>query len=254
MNEIISSAVLPPVLFVYLAVLALLFRRHILGRGVAYLMLLCLLAASLPATSKLLARPLLHDQPDAATLSSFAPDVILVPTGGIYADPSGGLHPNAETLKRVALARRLQGRLRLPMILSGGDPDELGTSEAEVARRTFAPAAPVLLDTAAIDTSENAADFALLMKKNGFNRPLLVTSDSHMQRMYASLRPYGFATLTYPVPGWVSGDYEPGDFLPGNRGLNRFYRVSRLYAGLVYYALDDRISFADMLAPGHIGQ
>ena len=253
MNDLISSMVLPPVLFVYLAVLALLFRKHILGRLLAYLMVTCLVIGSFPATSKLLARPLMHAQPGEAAISRFAPDVILVPTGGIYSDPSGGLHPNAETLRRIALARKLQGRLRLPLILSGGDPDQLGASEAEVARRTFSPAGPVYLDTAALNTSENAADFALLMKKHGFTRPLLVTSDTHMQRMWASMRPYGHSILAYPVQGWSSAPFDPDDFLPGNRGLNRLYALSKYYAGLLYYAFDGRIEYADILAPGQPG-
>jgi uncharacterized SAM-binding protein YcdF (DUF218 family) len=245
MGKILAALLLPPGIFVIIAVLAALLA----GRGKKNVALvfsaidaLLIYVFSTCVFSNLLVIPLenryapLMSRPDAAAI------VVL---GGGYNDTSpeygnvGALTPTSE--KRAIYGLELAKRYELPLVFTGGKDysSKKEGSEAEAAAHLWFSLGVdknrITLETASKDTKANATGVAAMKGTGPF---ILVTSAFHMPRAMITFRKAGMRVIAAPTD--YRAKYSPlswADFFPDTSRLE----VSRLalheYIGLFYYRL-----------------
>jgi len=173
-------------------------------------------------------------------------DVIILLGGGIHEDVpdlTGRGAPSREMMTRLVTAARLQRRLGIPVIVSGGAVYAGQDAEAPVIRRFLVdlgvPEKQVLIEQRSRDTRENAFYCREILAQHRFHRPLLVTSAYHMRR---SLAAFGTAGVTVtPVPAQFStGSRKPlrwTSYLPEAGILETSASSLHEYLGLAFYRL-----------------
>ena len=246
----ITAFILPPGIFILLILLVsmgLIFRKR-LRLGLVNLTVGLLLWAL--STAPLANRLMQGLEADVPMPTNPAGDVIIVLGGGIIdhvPDLTGTAAPSPRSMGRVVAAVRLYQRLGLPIIVSGGRGDEDGAlAEAPVARRFLqdlgVPGGLIIEEDRARDTLENARLSAVICRRHGFTRPIVVTSAYHLKRarlafdavgMPVSLFPAYFASSADPPVTWR-------DWLPQASALYTAASALHEYLGLIYYRWVDR--------------
>jgi uncharacterized SAM-binding protein YcdF (DUF218 family) len=171
-------------------------------------------------------------------------DVIILLGGGIYRgvdDFSGEGAPSEKMLARIVTAVRLQKKLNIPVIVSGGAIFPWEQPEASVDKRFLVdlgvPADKVLIEDRSRDTMENARYAKEICDRLHFTKPLLVTSAFHMNRAAWSFKKLGMHITPYPA------NYHTGkqkrftwlDYLPGS--LDQTTDSISEYLGLLLYKM-----------------
>ena len=250
MREFVEAATGWPLPAVYLMLAGLLLwhrpvaSRRLLAAGVGVLLIF-----STTLAGKILALPLIGWADPPAADAQF--HLIVVPTAGIYADETGGWWAGATSLRRLAVARRAQARLGVPIALIGGSPVAGQPAEAAVVARVGGlDGAGAIIETGPVNSAETAAAVARLIGDEPRPRVVLVTSAIHLRRMAALLRHAGVAVTGLPVGlrrldigGW-------DDVVPGLGGMALNHDVMHEYLGIAWYLLTGRLDMADLPASG----
>jgi len=247
-EKLVAAFVLPPGVFVTLLVLfgLLLMRRRPRYPGVVSLLLAAMVyLLSISPVAQLLMRPL---EDDYRTLRPPKGDVIVVLGGGIVdrvPDVSGIGAPSFNMLPRIVTAARLQHRMGVPVLVSGGTTRPHGQSEAAVARRFLEDLGVerrmVIIEGHSRDTLENARFTRDLLTAGGYHKPVLVTSAYHLQRAVRMFERVGLKVTPFPSDFFVPAEthFIWRDWLPSIGGLLVSRRALHEYLGLVYYRLVD---------------
>jgi uncharacterized SAM-binding protein YcdF (DUF218 family) len=175
-------------------------------------------------------------------------DVIVLLGGGIHEgvmDLTGKGTPGEDMLARTVTAARLQRQLQIPVLVSGGSGYSGRSAEAPVIRRFLLdlgiPDRQILLEQKSRDTNENALYCHEIMKKHGFQNPLLITSAYHMRRSVKMFKNAGVAVI--PVPAqFLTGGNIPliwADYLPTTNSFQKSEKALREYLGLLFYSIFD---------------
>ncbi|MFZ4480697.1 MAG: YdcF family protein [Rhodoferax sp.] len=201
-----------------LAGLALLLARRRRLRGsmaLAALAFVWLWVWSTPMISQWLARTIEAQYPQVPIAAvPIAPALVVL--GGAVAPPSG---KNAEidlnsALDRVWFAARLfhAGKAPLLLVSAGSDPGRYVYSEARATAAFLTdlgvPPQAMVLEERSLNTRQNAAFSAELLKARGITRILLVTSALHMPRAVALFEAQGLQVTPAPT------DFEASQALP----------------------------------------
>lgn len=211
LTKFLYSWLLPPGILVavlFLLWLYLKFKRAA-GRKVVLVVGLALYALSLPSVSELLVRGLESRYPQP---SAPAGDVLVFLGGGAVAgvpDVEGWDQLSSFSASRLLTVARLQKRLGLPVILSGGKVLPGDAEEAVVGQRVLVglgvPAREIFVDARSRNTAENARYTKELCVQHGWTQPLLVTSALHLPRATAFFKRAGLNVTPYPC------DYQVGN-------------------------------------------
>ena len=135
-----------------------------------------------------------------------AGDVIIMLGGGAMPDSPdvdgvGALC--ASPANRLLTAVRLQRKLGVPILLSGGQVYEDTGAEAKIARRMLidlgVPEEQILVETRSINTTQNARYSAEILRAQGLTQPILVTSAFHMKRAVLNFKKQGIDVVPYPA-------------------------------------------------------
>lgn len=138
-------------------------------------------------------------------------DVIIMLGGGAMPDSpdvdgTGALC--ASPANRLLTAVRLQRRLDVPILVSGGQVYSDSGPEAQIARRILlslgVPDDKILVETKSINTTQNAEFSTEILREHGLSQPLLVTSAFHMKRSVLNFEKQGVAVTAYPADYQVS--------------------------------------------------
>ena len=138
-------------------------------------------------------------------------DVIIMLGGGAMPDSpdvdgTGALC--ASPANRLLTAVRLQRRLDVPILVSGGQVYSDSGPEAQIARRILlslgVPDDKILVETKSINTTQNAKFSTEILREHGLSQPLLVTSAFHMKRSVLNFEKQGVAVTAYPADYQVS--------------------------------------------------
>lgn len=173
-------------------------------------------------------------------------DVVVLLGGGIHEgvpDLTGRGAPAEDMLARVVTAVRVHRRLRIPIIISGGSVYAGRAPEAEVVRRFLVDLGveenQILLESRSRDTRENAAYCRDIITRQGFRRPLLVTSAYHMRRAVMAFHQAGVAVTPLPAQFTTGGGlpYLWADYLPSAGALAGSATAVKEYLGLLFYRL-----------------
>lgn len=212
LKKLLAAFLLPPASPLLLALLGwLLLGRHPRsGRLLIGLGLFGLWVFSTPATVGWLAQPLeQYGPPTPAQLKSAQAIVVLAGGRDGMAPEYGGETVSQFTLARLRYGARLARQTGLPLLLSGGAPSG-GRPEAvlmnEALQQDFGLSAR-WLETASLDTHDNARFSAALLRQAGLSRIVLVSDANHLPRALAEFEGRGLQL----IPG-------PTRFLAGNLG------------------------------------
>jgi uncharacterized SAM-binding protein YcdF (DUF218 family) len=237
------SSLIPPNLFVLLAmvgvVLAWRWRRP--GLILATAAMTCLYIASTPLAAFALIRSAEALADVIPTLPAPAPPAAIVVLSGDYrrsAVPGGKDIVGQITLFRLAEGARLQHRLGLPILVSGGwvdDADEsLADMMAEALETEFR--LPVRWrEDRSTTTYQNALYSAQILRRAGVPAALVVTNSWHMARALWSFRAVGYPVVAAPTPGGRSLLLSPAIILPQIPSLADSYYALHELIGLAWY-------------------
>ncbi|MBI9084225.1 MAG: YdcF family protein [Desulfobacterales bacterium] len=242
-KKLITPFLLPPGIFILAALVAavLCWRRK--QRLSALFMVLAAVALWLPAlkpVAHLLHRGLVAEYTALSTEASG--DVIVLLGGGINdkaRDMTGMGVPTSEMMVRIVTAVRLQKRLGVPVIVSGGAVYDQARSEAVVIRRFLmdlgVPDRLVFMEEKSRDTYDNAVFSRQICLAHGFQRPILVTSDYHMKRAVMTFQRAGLPVSPFPTPfpSDLRERYGWWTFLP--ESYEHTAACLKEYIGWVYY-------------------
>lgn len=150
---------------------------------------------------------------------------------------------NARSLQRVVAGARVARMTGLPVLVSGGRPNWLLRSEAELMREVLR------LDLAtdvrwteieSRDTAENAARSAAILRSAGIDSVVLVTHAYHMDRSRAAFEAVGLKVLPAPHDWWSGrGDSAPtmADLLPSAGSAEITWLALHELIGKAWYRL-----------------
>lgn len=195
---------------------------------------------SVPAVSNLLMR--IIEVPPAAegVLASADAQAIVVLSGGFeqHAPEYGAAGAvDGLTLQRLRYGAHLARALNLPILVSGGQPDDAPSSLAAMMKSALEQdfGIPVRwTEDKSRDTYENAMFSAPLLKQDGVHRVLLVTHASHMARAVRVFEEFGLDVTPAPT---VFAPPASTDLLPRLSSLYDSYYALYEMAGAVWYAL-----------------
>ena len=247
LKKIITFVIMPPSLFVVLALLLGLrmLRRRVKGgvwtlglAGLIYFMSIAPVGDTLMGSL----------EREWSVPEKVQGDVIILLGGGVYSgvpDISGHGFPATATLSRLVTAVRIQHLTGAPIIISGGNVFGWGDAEADVAARIMkdlgVPADRIILEDKSRDTMENARFVKEICQREGWRQPILVTSAWHMPRSMIAFRKAGMAPQPFPADFWVDPDPNKSrhwiDFLPSISSLLETYVGLHEYLGILYYWL-----------------
>jgi uncharacterized SAM-binding protein YcdF (DUF218 family) len=246
-KKMVTPFLLPPGVFVLLLLLlalrALIRKRATAAWGAALLLGGALWLSAAVPVAVVLTRGLEARHP---LPTEIAGDVIILLGGGYFhraADLTGTGFPNGDMAGRLITAARLQGRLGLPVILSSGQVSRHTQAGARIDRRILmdlgVPAAKLHTDSMSRDTAENAFYAQKICQREGYRRPILVTSAAHLPRAVRLFRAVGLDVL--PVPAyrrtWSDHDFHWRSWLPSAAALAATSAALHEYLGLLYYRL-----------------
>lgn len=245
-KKIITAFLLPPGCLILLlaACAAFQFKRRRTGTALCFLipaLLVWLLSISVVSETFLASL-----ERDLVIPAHPQGDVIVLLGGGVHdrvPDLSGRGAPGEEMLARTVTAVRLQRRLGIPILISGGSVYGNRSPEAPIVRRFLidlgVPADRILLEDKSRDTMENARFSKKILAAEGFKKPLLVTSAFHTRRSIEAFRTVGVEVTAVPSSfHTVAGRPSVwADWLPDAGALGTISTVLREYLGLAYYSL-----------------
>ena len=241
MKQALAALVLPPAgpLLLALAGLLVAWRRPALGRGLAWLGVLSLLALSLPIVAHLLVRTV---DPGAALDPAAARDAqaIVILGGGVRreAPEFGGDTLGRLTLERVRYGAHLARRTKLPVLVTGGIVYG-GDAEAVLMKKALEEEFGVRVqwvEANSRNTRENARLSAALLQPQGVRRVLLVGHGFDMRRALAEFSAAGLQATAAPTviaSGALRADH-PVEWLPSMAALQgSYYALYELLAEAV---------------------
>ena len=144
-----------------------------------------------------------------------------LPDGDVIIMLGGGAMPDSPDVdgvgalcsapaNRLLTAVRLERKLRVPILLSGGQVYADSGQEAMIAKRVLlslgVKESSVLLETKSVNTAQNAKFSAAILREKKFTRPILVTSAFHMKRAVLNFEREGVTVIPYPADYMVSRD------------------------------------------------
>lgn len=227
---------LPPLgLVLLLTTLAMIgagWRRRLLAGLIAVLLIaghLPIVADGLTALSAV----------SAPSFPGASPQVIIVPSLG-YQDEGSGRGVDALTLERLAKAADLARATGLPVLVSGGRDGAEGPSLGELMAQRLMFQFEVRepwIESRAVNTAENAAFSADLLKPKGISAAYLVTQDWHMARAQMAYAAYGITTVPAAIStGSLNGPLR-ARWLPSlSAGTRSAWAVHEII-GLIWYRL-----------------
>jgi uncharacterized SAM-binding protein YcdF (DUF218 family) len=251
LSEFASTFLLPPFSVIVIITAVLIVQLHSktvrkkwIVVAISIVMLLCL-----PLTGKLALHALFFTVQPWKIGSVDKPDVIVIPTAGVYADEARIWWPNSVTVLRMSKALQIHKNIGRPVIISGGVIGDANAPEAVTAARFFElqPSNKIILETASLNSAQTGENVAKILNKMKAKVVLLITSDVHQARMAASLRHYGFTVFGNPVKRRQFHEFFWKDIIPRNWGITIWRIALKEYLGIAWYLLAARISFRDFI-------
>ncbi len=256
LKKIIASCLLPPGSFIVILLASTLWFWHRRRRGVALYCLSLGLTIWAFATVPISQRLSLGLEKGLAIPRPLQGDVIILLGGGVHdsvPDLTGKGTPSDDMLGRVVTAVRAQRQLHVPIIISGGVVFAGRSAEAPVVRRILidlgVPVKQLLIESKSRDTVENAHYCKEIMHRQGFRRPLLVTSAYHMRRSIDAFKRAGLSVTPLPAQFHTGSDLPAiwPDYLPTAAALHASSNALHEYVGLLFSWLSTRTGLGHSL-------
>lgn len=192
----------------------------------------------------------LEDRIVRADLPAGGPSCIITLGGGFESEiiaARGGFEMTQAGDRFVETLRLARQFPEARILISGGDGSFSGAYEGDavVGTRFFdafgVPATRVIRETQSRDTFENAGNTQALLKENGLEGCLLVTSAFHMPRSVGLFRKLGLEVLPWPTDYRTTGKASLGlDFTQPSANSQLMTTALREWTGLLFSYLAGR--------------
>ncbi len=142
------------------------------------------------------------------------------------------------TLERLAAAVRQEQRLGLPILVSGGRPEDTDDSLADMMSAALQEEFRVPVrwrEDRSTNTYENAAFSAAILRREGVSSALLVTHPWHMARALLSFRAVGYPVVPAIRHGGRLSSLSASSFFPQVPALLSSYYALHELLGLGWY-------------------
>lgn len=242
-KNLLGALLLPPGNGLLLLGLAALCRKRRWAFGLAMAGGLLLFAQSLPPVAAVLIASL-EERAGPALRQPAGAQAIVVLGSGLrrkaveYASDTA----NERSLVRLRYGAALARQFQLPLLVSGGSPEQSSRSEAEVMAEIIEGEFGVAVrwrETESKDTADNAAMSARILQAAGVRRVVLVTQAFHMPRARRLFEAAGLEVIPGPTD-FKSGPWEmpgPFDFLPQAKALQTSYYALHEWLGILWLEL-----------------
>jgi len=246
LKKLITPFILPPVIFILALISSgvfIIFLKHRkIGIFNLALGLLLWIFCSSPFSNYLIGS--LEAEFDVSP--DVTGDCIILLGGGIIdraPDFSGFGAPTDSMLARIVTAVRVQKKLDVPIIVSGGKMYGNLSSEAQIAKRFLVDLGvaegQIILEENARDTYENAKYAQEICLEKNYQKPILITSALHMSRALYSFKKAGLGVIAYPA-GFRSKNMQDVSwfsYLPRSGSLEDTSDALHEYLGILFYRL-----------------
>ncbi|WP_270937765.1 YdcF family protein [Falsiroseomonas oryzae] len=242
MQNILTILLLPPLLFVWIALGAglLAWRGSRAAGAVAALAAfgLALLSTTYVAAVLSVGITFVAPRPPADA----PPPVAIVVLGAEMARGPDGPEVGPLTLERLRAGAALHKRTGLPLLLTGGPlmPGAPPIAElmAATLERDFG-IAPRWVENRARDTRDNAELSAAMLRADGIGAAYVVSQAWHLPRAQGAFARARFPAFPAPVRTARMPDGDWSDWLPHPANLGQSWFALREWAGLLVYRLRD---------------
>lgn len=242
-KSLLSALLLPPGNGLLLLAIAGLGRRRRWAFSLAFLGAFLLLLQSLPLVGSALMGTLERRAGPVLQGAAGAQAIVVLGSGlELDAEEYGGDTATDRTLVRTRYGATLVRRFALPVLVSGGRPVNATRSEAEVMADILENEFKVPVrwrEMQSLDTTQNAALSAAILKEAGIRRIVLVTQAFHMPRAVRLFRAAGLEVVPAPTH-FKSGGLGPlnvNDFLPRASALHHSFYALHEWLGIAWLAL-----------------
>ena len=241
LNYAVTALLLPPTVLLLIALAALLgLGGHPRTRTfVVACSLGGLVALSLPVVALALMRAIEPAPLDETKLGTAQAIVILGGGRNRFAPEWGGITVNAVTLQRVRYGAKLARATSLPVLVSGGAPDGVGATEADLMRTILQDEFGVRtswIDNSSRTTRENA-QFAAQQLPAGVRRVVLVTDGWHCARARAEFELNGFDVIQAPTGLIAARPFSLYQLVPNADSLRYAHIAIREWSSAIWYRL-----------------
>lgn len=249
MSWLSYTSLIPPNLFILAgtAGVVIAWRKKRFGLVLATTAIGCLYLVSMPVVAALLIR---STEAIADTMPGLASDtppgvIIVLSADARRSDiPGEPDRVGPLTLERLAEAVRQQRSLGLPILVSGGPPDDHRASLAALmsnALQEYFGLAPRWREERSRNTFENASFSAGILRQAGIQAGLVVAHRWDMARALWSFRAVGYPVVPTATPEGRALLLSPAAFLPQVPALLDSYHALHELIGLAWY----HIRYAD---------
>lgn len=240
LTNFVATLLLPPVSLLLLGFLGmfLIGRRRTLGRALLFISLLGLWLLATPFVSGYLMRSLM---PAPLNLTGQEAEAIVILAGGRAQDAPeyGGDSLKYTTLERLRYGAWLARKFDKPILVTGGDPQGRGLSEARIMQTVLAQEFGLQarwVEETSNTTLENARYSVRLLQQTGIKRIYLVTHAWHLARAAPEFERLGMVVVPAGT-GYHRGEIEVFSFLPSASALLGSYYASHEWLGILWYRL-----------------
>lgn len=250
LRAVVEAAVLPPGLFLVLAVVALLSLRYRKKYSTIFLAVALILPylLSTPVAARWLAGLIEQGQASAEVAELKDTNDAIVVLGcdrNSNAPEFGRDDVSACTLVRLRYAAELAALTGLPVLVSGGNPRGEAEPEAQLMARVLHERFGMearWLEGRSRNTDENAEFSAEILKAEHFNRVCLVTHAIHMRRAARAFRRAGLQVTPAPTYYYSVRAVAPAymDVLPSMSALQISTLALHEDLGLLWYVMTGR--------------
>ena len=241
LTNVTSQLLLPPGGLLLLGLIGLaLLRSHVrIGAGLAFFALASIYTLALPIVSHSLLQALEDPYVEPATDPNAGAIVVL--GGGTYAPAPeyAGETVGRYTLERVRYAARLHRRTAAPVLVSGGNPLGLKTSEGEQMKDALHDfgVATKWVEAASNNTFENARRSRETLQQTGIDTIYLVTHAWHMPRAKMVFVNAGLRVIPAPTGYQAERRLRLLDFVPSADALRDSFLFFHEIVGMAWYRL-----------------
>ena len=151
-----------------------------------------------------------------------------------------GWRVGALTLEREVAGAALARQTHLPVLVSGGTLRAGGpplAAEMALSLKQDFDVTVTWLETRSLDTWQNAAYSAAMLKAQGITRVFVVTHAWHMKRALVAFRAAGLDAVPAPVQIDAKPDFQPAAFVPRVSAWQESYWALHELIGWAWYAI-----------------
>ena len=242
-KDLLVILLLPPANGLLLLCIAGLYRRRRWAFGLAAFATALLVLQSLPLAAGALMASLEARAGPVIENADGAQAIVVLGSGLELDQPEyGGDTAGERTLVRMRYGALLARRFGLPVLVTGGRPQDATRTEAAVMAEILAKEFAVKVrwqEGESRNTAENASRSAVILRAAGIRRVVLVTQAFHMPRAVRLFRATGLEVVPAPTQFKTAArsPLGPLDLLPQSKALRNSYYALHEWLGIAWLAL-----------------